>query len=501
MKPFLLYEQYPENNRRKVPNENELVQDLNLHVIFRSMARDDSFLYHTAGEVVLKGLSDLEAITYRQKIVEDCIKSSTIISGFYNISSRALKEAALYKEYTQPNYARIVPVSVRVIKSAGLLELLVNRLEELREISREKEKTFQSKGMVNFCKMLDNNLTDRFFAKAKEHIRDLSLITEGGKMVIGAKLGNGIKGSGYVLRELSEATGEFKNGRKPLRSKEYNVIPLDNTSIAKSAREIEEAGLIHILRVINHFISTTTGFFELLRYEAGFYVGCTNLYHELSQIGLPLSFPVPTDKSQKNLSFTGIYDMSMSINGMKKLVTNSLHTVNASLFIITGANQGGKSTFLRSIGLSQILMQCGMFVPASYFTSNICDNVFTHFTREEDSAMESGKLDEELLRMNAIVNSITPQSLLLMNEPFATTTERDGSKIAADIVTAFYELGIKVIFVTHLFEFAHYILNKNFEGAVFLRAERYDSGERSFCIKPGEPLQTSFGEDLYNSVI
>jgi len=178
-----------------------------------------------------------------------------------------------------------------------------------------------------------------------------------------------------------------------------------------------------------------------------------------------------------------------------------LEAPGKTLFIITGANQGGKSTFLRSVGLAQILMQCGSFVPATFYCANICDRIFTHFTREEDINLNSGKLDEELLRINNIVNMITPGSLLLMNEPFATTTERDGSKIAEDIITAFYELDIKVLSVTHLYEFCSNLYNKGLEKTTFLRAERNDNGSRSYCIKTGEPLKTSFGQDLFNDVM
>jgi DNA mismatch repair ATPase MutS len=115
--------------------------------------------------------------------------------------------------------------------------------------------------------------------------------------------------------------------------------------------------------------------------------------------------------------------------------------------------------------------------------------------------MDSGKLKEELLRMNDIIDRITTSSMVLFNEPFASTAERDGSKIADDVITALYESDIKVMFVTHLYEFANLVFEKQLEKAFFLRAERDQNGSRSFCIKPGRPLITSYGDDLYNKII
>ena len=80
------------------------------------------------------------------------------------------------------------------------------------------------------------------------------------------------------------------------------------------------------------------------------------------------------------------------------------------------------------------MMQCGMFVPAVSFSANICNGVFTHFKREEDAAMKSGKLDEELGRMSLIVDQVKPNAIVLFNEFFAATNEREGSEIARQIV-------------------------------------------------------------------
>ena len=182
------------------------------------------------------------------------------------------------------------------------------------------------------------------------------------------------------------------------------------------------------------------------------------------------------------------------------VVGNAVDADNKDLVIITGANQGGKSTFLRSIGLAQLMMQCGMYVSAESFSANVCGGLFTHYKREEDTSMKSGKLDEELGRMSIIVGNITSDCLVLFNESFAATNEREGSEIARQIVSALLEKHIKVFFVTHQYEFAHGFYEKGMQNAIFLRAERKTDRERTFKLSEGEPLQTSFGEDLFHTV-
>ena len=213
-----------------------------------------------------------------------------------------------------------------------------------------------------------------------------------------------------------------------------------------------------------------------------------------------MSFPLPVAPAERCHSFQELYDVCLALTMKEKIVGNDVSVGSKHLVIITGANQGGKSTFLRSIGLSQLMMQCGMFVPAESFSSNVCDSLFTHYKREEDTTMKSGKLDEELSRMSDIVDHMTPNSLLLFNESFAATNEREGSEIARQIVSALLEKRIKVFFVTHLYEFAHGFLNNKMGNVHFLRAERQADGGRTFKLVEREPLQTSYGEDLYRTI-
>ena len=116
--------------------------------------------------------------------------------------------------------------------------------------------------------------------------------------------------------------------------------------------------------------------------------------------------------------------------------------------------------------------------------------------------MKSGKLDEELARMSEIAEAITPDAMILFNESFAATNEREGSEIARQVVRALTERRIRVLFVTHLFEFARGLLRRPVQETetLFLRAERRGDGTRTFRLVQGEPLETSHGDDLYREV-
>ena len=87
-----------------------------------------------------------------------------------------------------------------------------------------------------------------------------------------------------------------------------------------------------------------------------------------------------------------------------------------------------------------------------------------------------------------------------MYESFAATNEREGSEIAQHIVSPLLEKRIKIFFVTHLYEFAHSLYDRKMENATFRRAERQPDGTRTFKLVEGEPLETSYGPDLYEKI-
>ena len=239
----------------------------------------------------------------------------------------------------------------------------------------------------------------------------------------------------------------------------------------------------------------------MLRLELAFYLGCLNLHARLAREGRADLLPRPRSPMVASRSpREGLYDVCLTLHLDDRVVGNDVDADGKSLVMITGANQGGKSTFLRSLGLAQLMMQSGMFVGAQSLRASVCAGVFTHYKREEDATMESGKLDEELRRMSEIADHISPDCILLCNESFASTNEREGSEIARQVVRAMLDKQVRVFFVTHMYDLAHSFHAQQLDTALFLRAEREPDGRRTFQLLEGEPLPTSYGEDSYRRI-
>lgn len=114
--------------------------------------------------------------------------------------------------------------------------------------------------------------------------------------------------------------------------------------------------------------------------------------------------------------------------------------------------------------------------------------------------MDSGKFDEKLRRMSAIVDAIRPFSLVLFNESFAATNEREGSEIPRQFTRAVKEKEVKVVFVTHMYQFARRLHEKRDRNFMFLQPERNSDGTRTFQLLEGDPSSTSYGPDLYRRI-
>lgn len=382
--------------------------------------------------------------------------------------------------------------------SIVMLQMFVGLLKKLRKIADEHAGQFASAGFTKFFAMIQQELDDDYFVEIENHLKALKFR---GGVLLNAELGKGNEGVNYTLRKPNKHNAHWIKHVFAKKSPVYSFTlhPRDDHG-ARALGALRDRGINRVANAAAQSAEHIDNFINTLRQEIAFYIGCLNLSEQLAQLGEPIAFPQPVSANERQHSFSGLYDVCLALTIKQKVTGNDLAADGKDLVIITGANQGGKSTFLRSIGLAQLMMQCGMFVAAESFCANICKGLFTHYKREEDVTMNSGKLDEELGRMSHIVDNITPNSMVLFNESFAATNEREGSEISRQIVSVLLEKRIKVFFVTHLYEFARVFFQKKMGSAIFLRAERQANGARTFKLIEGEPLQTSYGQDLYKQI-
>jgi DNA mismatch repair ATPase MutS len=494
MKVNLMFENNELSHQQKsAVNGDTLMQDLELSTLFNVMSAGDEFLYQIVSNTFLYSLSNtIETISYRQEILKDCLQNKAEIRELYKLSLDAKKS----KEDHWWGLASKYPISI-LHGAVGTLQGLMQYLKQLKSFADLHYNKFASKGLNLMFKTLIEELNDEYLNLLQEFLDELKFKNG---MLISANLGKGNKGSNYILRKQTDK----KNWLQRLLNLKndglsFEVHPRDDSG-ARYLGEIKEEAIIVAARILGQSMEHVLNFFEKLKDELAFYIACLNLYEKLQTLNEPVSFPILVETSQNQFTFKGLYDICLALTMNQKIVGNTIDTSNKDLIVITGANQGGKSTFLRSIGIAQLMMQSGMFVPAEKYTANLYNSLFTHYKRKEDFTMQSGKLDEELKRMSEIADEITVNTMILFNESFAATNEREGSEIARQIVTALIEKKVKVFFVTHLYEFSHSLFEKNMENILFLRANRLSDGTRTFALKEGEPLQTSFGEDLYKKI-
>lgn len=203
----------------------------------------------------------------------------------------------------------------------------------------------------------------------------------------------------------------------------------------------------------------------------------------------------------------GFYNLKLADfvhDGKNSIVANDLDFgSDGSLYILTGANRGGKTTITQATGLMFALAQGGVFVPASEFSFVPADCIFTHYPADEDKTLDYGRLGEECRRFREIFSRCTSDSLLLLNETFSTTSFEEGFFIARDAVKAILKKGTRCIYNTHMHKLASDIGEINAEGAKEGSSSKAaslvvlsDGGERSFKVKVAPPQGMSYARDI-----
>lgn len=496
MKTFLMHPDRDFDLQQELPwQADALTLDLGLDTLVQAMAAEDPFLQDVARRALLGGLkNDVATVLYRQAVLRDCMVNADVVRDLYAVAVEAVERRSGHLRLGV--FARY-PSGV-LYEGVELMRFLADMLTKLRSIVDRSADAFESAGFRTLFATLQCELSDEYLAQIRAHLEDLRFRRG---LLLSFQLDDANAGTNCVLHREGKRKGNWLDRilGHGLRAYTFHIDPRDEAG-ARALGDLRDRGINLVANAVAQSADHVLSFFHMLRTELAFYVGCLNLRERLERKGVPTCLPSPEPVGARRRRFGDLRDACLALALAREVVGNTLEADGKSLIVITGANQGGKSTFLRSLGIAQLMLQCGMFVTAQSGAASLCTDLFTHFRREEDTAMVHGKLDEELARMGEIADHLRPDALVLFNESFASTNEREGSEIARQIVRALLESRVEVHFVTHLHPLARGLYERRSEDMLFLRAERREDGARTFKVAEGEPLQTSYGEDLYHQV-
>ncbi len=191
--------------------------------------------------------------------------------------------------------------------------------------------------------------------------------------------------------------------------------------------------------------------------EVQFYVGYLELIRPLRAAGLPFCYPHVSARS-KEITAQETFDIALA----NKLVPEDRTVVRNDLclhgqervFVVSGPNNGGKTTFARTFGQLHHLASLGLLAPGSAARLFLPDRIYTHFEKQEDIETLRGKFDEELVRVHEILGQATSSSVIVMNESFNSTTLNDALYVGSEVMRRILELDALGVYVTFVDEIA-----------------------------------------------
>ncbi|MBR0145193.1 MAG: DNA mismatch repair protein [Eubacterium sp.] len=261
-------------------------------------------------------------------------------------------------------------------------------------------------------------------------------------------------------------------------------------SIAKSLRrtldKYADMALYHIADVIPEFV---------------YYIRFAEFMTGLEEKGFRFTKAGAVIGGDNRMRAKGFYNFKLALNlsDPKELVENDLDfDSDHTIYILTGANRGGKTTSTQAVGLLFALAQGGIPVPADSFEFEPVDCIFTHFPADEDKTVNLGRLGEECIRFKEIFNHATAESLILMNETFSTTSFEEGYYIACDAIRALLTRNVRTIYNTHMHKLGVDAeeFSKNFGQKASSLIVKSDGGNRSFKLAVAPPEGSSYASDI-----
>ncbi|HVV74659.1 MAG TPA: DNA mismatch repair protein MutS [Mycobacteriales bacterium] len=429
-------------------------RDLNLDQVVTALTADREE-YHLA-PLFFTRLTSVADVTYRQQVARD-------------LASPAMRQAVAEFAEAMRVVRRRISFSQRLPhryrKDAWLLEAAARYLAAVNAIDAALSVASpQSEGLRGFATHLASYRRSAEYdrlaldaAQVREQLAALRycLHLEPGRLRV-----ERYDGQADYAEKVSELFARFRRDpatdyRQP-ESRLHDLTHLEEWAVDRVARlhpaafdALAEFGERH-----SAFLDPMVTRFDR---EAQFYLAYWDHIERMQAAGLSFCYPEITEDFA-GLHVDAFFDLALTDKLVRQdhpVVCNDVHLERSErVIVVTGPNQGGKTTFARAIGQIHHLAALGLPVPGRVARLPMCDEVFTHFERGENLSNLRGKLEDDLIRVHSILGRAGPRSLIVLNEIFNSTTLDDAVLLGRRVIEHVLRLGSVAVCVTFLDELA-----------------------------------------------
>lgn len=438
--------------------------DLNLDILIREMTGDKKQKGTIEGYTSRICLSE-EAVNYRLDILEDLLGNGEIIGCLEDLASHGVR---LNYYMGHPGKTDALPLQETVWRLRELEEYLYC-MESLHKVLANLP--LKSEGLIRFRDFIERCRAGEEYAELQKELPPfLTGINKIKSVTVAINLNEGLIPFEAALLEVNPVHYEHSRffGKMAVAGGKSSVGPVHST---RDTAYYGEPTVLPLFKDLSDILGKSVtplkdqlrkygrgDSFTLLKYlkEFIFYRGAVRLIKRTEEKGFPMVRPVICSEPGHSRNIRGMYNLELVLNDRREtVITNDFHSSpDDSTFIITGPNNGGKTTYLRAVGIVQYLAQLGIYVPAEKAVLGVCSGIHTHFPNLETRSGGMGRFAEEAERLRSLIEGLQPDGLVLLNESLSSTNMEEAVFIARDILQVLSERQGLTLYVTHLHSLA-----------------------------------------------
>ena len=448
----ILFEKAEDGINKETPEAPAFFVDLNLDQVIDAITTDKEE-YHLK-PFFYTSLKDAEVIKYRQEIMQD-LENRILFEKIKSFAEK-MREMRSYTGLSEKLY-------YKYHKEGWFLEALKIYCEAVVCLLKDLDPAdLKSRGLLAFREYLTNYAASGRFTSLAAETKNLEADLTKVRYCLTMK-GSRIKVRKYESEidysaDLEKTFKRFKQGAV----KDYRA----KFTMASGMNHVE-AGILDLvaklypeifLNLDRHcannrsYLDETIAVFDR---EIQFYIAYLEYIAKIKQAGLKFCYP-QIDVTNKNVHNYEGFDLALAyklVSEESPVVCNDFFMKDEErIIVVTGPNQGGKTTFARTIGQLHYLAGLGCPVPGRQARLFIFDKLFTHFEKEERIDNLRGNLQDDLVRIHDILDQASSNSIIIMNEIFTSTTLNDAVFLGKKVMETIMELDLVCVFVTFLDE-------------------------------------------------